>query len=78
MTDLSVLLGPPHLQGLLQEPPLVCKALVVPATLFQGPMQGVYLLLGREAEREGRREGQEREREKRGRRERERRESSEA
>lgn len=41
-------------------------------------MQGVYLLLGREAEREGRREGQEREREKRGRRERERRESSEA
>ena len=53
MTDLFVLLGPPHLlQGLLQEPPLVCKALAGPAALFQGLTQGVYLLLGREAERE--------------------------
>jgi hypothetical protein len=61
VTDLFVLLGPPHLlQGLLQEPPLVCKALAGPAALFQGLTQGVYLLLGREAEREGRREGQER------------------
>ena len=54
VTDLFVLLGPPHLlQGLLQEPPLVCKALAGPAALFQGLTQGVYLLLGREAEREG-------------------------
>lgn len=57
VTDIPVLLGPPHLlQGLLQEPPLVCKALAVPAALFQGLTQGIYFLLGRGRE-EGRREG---------------------
>lgn len=38
----------PHLLQWPQLPPLFCKALAVPAALFQGLAQGVHLLLGRE------------------------------